>query len=103
MGGMPEDIHTNFVIEGTQPATPPVSVDQDDADDGPPPLWKQGLGAVVGSLVALALYSAYEAAAPTVTGWLSGEEKHAAAQEHNGEPATVKKVSTGARQKRESL
>lgn len=100
MGGMPEDIHTNFAVEGAEPVTHPVSADSEGADDGTPPLWKQAVGAVVGSLVALALYTAYEAAAPTVTGWLSGDPTHAAEERHHEEPTPGKKVSTGSRQKR---
>lgn len=99
MGGMPEDIHTNFAVEDIRTVTPPAAVEED-ADDGTPPLWKQAVGAVVGSLVALALYATYEAAAPAVTGWLSGDPTHAAAERHQEESVSAKKVSTGARQKR---
>lgn len=98
MEGMPEDIHTNFAVEG--PSAPNTTPPVEDDDDGPPPLWKQGLGAIAGSLIALALYTTYEAAAPVVTGWiLPKEERHAVAEERH-EEMPVKKVSTSARQKR---
>jgi|SRR3989338_3622825 len=36
-----------------------------------PPLWKQLLGALGGAAIALALYSSYEAASPSLAAWLS--------------------------------
>lgn len=90
---MPDDIHTNFVIEetnGNPPAGEPVT--DDDNEIPPPPLWKQALGAGVGAMIALAIYSAYTAVAPTISAWVS------ASDEEHGAP--VKEVSTGARKQR---
>ena len=39
--------------------------------DGPPPLWKQVMGAVIGGALALGVYYAYEYAKPKVTAYLT--------------------------------
>lgn len=90
--GMPDDIHTNFIVEDAK-ATPPAGEPTVDDDDmPPPPLWKQALGAGVGAMVALALYSAYAAVAPTVSAWVLADDEEKT--EH------VEQVSTGSRKKR---
>lgn len=96
---MPDDIHTNFSVDA--PAAPAPEPLPDEEDAPMPPLWKQAVGAVAGSLIALALYTVYEAASPVVTAWVSGGERHAAAPAVQEEPAPAPpRVSTSGRRKR---
>lgn len=64
---MQNDIDSNFAVEEETPVLPEDGSDEQEEKPSMPPLWKQAAGAVAGALVALALYSVYEAVSPMVT------------------------------------
>ncbi len=95
---MANDIDTNFSIEGEETPVLPTESDAEIESEGtPPPLWKQAAGAVAGALIALTLYTIYEAVTPVVTAFLSPTE-HAEEQTVHGTDSAH--VSTSARKQR---
>lgn len=74
---MPDDISSNFAIEEDTAAVAAVhgvSAEETEDTTDTPPLWKQAVGALVGSALALLLYGAYSVASPVVTAWLTPDD-----------------------------